>query len=493
MNNKHSKIEVLAPCGDYDILIAAVHAGADACYIGGNSFGARAYATNFDEETIKQAVTYAHLHGVKVYLTVNTLLKQEELPALYEYIQPFYEIGGDALIIQDLGVFSYVREQFPDIAIHCSTQMNITSRYGAEFMKQQGATRVVTAREMSLAEIRAIKEHVDIEVETFVHGAMCYSYSGQCLMSSLAGGRSGNRGRCAQPCRKCYDKSYLLSMKDMCALSLIPKLMDAGIDSLKIEGRMKNAYYVASTVHAYRTIVDDCLHGKFDPKKAEALTFELANIYNRGGFSDGYFFHHNGAEMISTDRPNNQGVAIGSLERVEKGTITLRLSEAVYRQDVLELTTKNGEAVEITSSKDGTPGQHLTLNCPKTKLLQKEQTVYRTKCPKILQHVQDDYINSYKKLPISVSVTARIGAPLTAIVTCELDNQTYTATCTDMLVEKSKQGGTTIEAVKKPLAQLGNTEYELASFTCDLDTCAFLPNGVLKKLRHCKIRQILEQ
>ena len=483
MNNKHSKIEVLAPCGDYDILIAAVHAGADACYIGGNSFGARAYATNFDEETIKQAVTYAHLHGVKVYLTVNTLLKQEELPALYEYIQPFYEIGGDALIIQDLGVFSYVREQFPDIAIHCSTQMNITSRYGAEFMKQQGATRVVTAREMSLAEIRAIKEHVDIEVETFVHGAMCYSYSGQCLMSSLAGGRSGNRGRCAQPCRKCYDKSYLLSMKDMCALSLIPKLMDAGIDSLKIEGRMKNAYYVASTVHAYRTIVDDCLHGKFDPKKAEALTFELANIYNRGGFSDGYFFHHNGAEMISKDRPNNQGVAIGSLERVEKGTITLRLSEAVYRQDVLELTTKNGEAVEITSSKDGTPGQHLTLNCPKTKLLQKEQTVYRTKCPKILQHVQDDYINSYKKLPISVSVTARIGAPLTAIVTCELDNQTYTATCTDMLVVKSKQGETTIETVKKPLAQLGNTEYELASFTCNLDTCAFLPNGVLKKLR----------
>lgn len=483
MNNKHSKIEVLAPCGDYDILIAAVHAGADACYIGGNSFGARAYATNFDEETIKNAVTYAHLHGVKVYLTVNTLLKQEELPALYEYIRPFYEIGGDALIIQDLGVFSYVREQFPDIAIHCSTQMNITSRYGAEFMKQQGATRVVTAREMSLAEIRAIKEHVNIEVETFVHGAMCYSYSGQCLMSSLAGGRSGNRGRCAQPCRKCYDKGYLLSMKDMCALSLIPKLMDAGIDSLKIEGRMKNAYYVASTVHAYRTIVDDCLQGKFDPKKAEALTFELANIYNRGGFSDGYFFRHNGAEMISKDRPNNQGVAIGNLERIENGTITLRLTEAVYRQDVLELATKTGEAVEITSSKDGSPGQHLPLNCPKTKLLQKEQTVYRTKCPKILQHVQEDYIDTYKKLPLAVSVTARIGAPLTATATCKIDNQTYTATSTNILVEKSRQGETSIEAVQKPLAQLGNTEYELASFTCDLDTRAFLPNGVLKKLR----------
>lgn len=483
MNNKHSKIEVLAPCGDYDILIAAVHAGADACYIGGNSFGARAYATNFDEETIKKAVTYAHLHGVKVYLTVNTLLKQEELPALYEYIWPFYEIGGDALIIQDLGVFSYVRKQFPDIAIHCSTQMNITSRYGAEFMKQQGATRVVTAREMSLAEIRAIKEHVDIEVETFVHGAICYSYSGQCLMSSLAGGRSGNRGRCAQPCRKCYDKSYLLSMKDMCALSLIPKLIDAGIDSLKIEGRMKNAYYVASTVHAYRTIVDDCLQGKFDPKKAEALTFELANIYNRGGFSDGYFFRHNGEEMISKNRPNNQGVAVGNLERIENGTITLRLTEAVYRQDVLELVTKNGEAVEITSSKDGTSGQLLTLNCPKTKLLQKEQTIYRTKCPKILQHVQEDYIDTYNRLPLAVAVTARIGAPLTATATCKIDNQIYTATCTDILVEKSRQRENSIEAVQKPLAQLGNTEYELASFTCDLDTRAFLPNGVLKKLR----------
>ena len=218
MNKISSKIEVLAPCGSYDILVAAVHAGADACYIGGNSFGARAYAENFDTDTIRKAVRYAHLHGVRVYLTVNTLVKEEEFADLYAYIKPFYEVGGDALIIQDLGVFDYVRKQFPDIAIHCSTQMNITSRYGAAMMRRQGATRVVTAREMSLAEIRDIKEHVDVEIETFVHGAMCYSYSGQCLMSSLAGGRSGNRGRCAQPCRKCYDGSYLLSMKDMCTL-----------------------------------------------------------------------------------------------------------------------------------------------------------------------------------------------------------------------------------------------------------------------------------
>lgn len=483
MNNKTSKIEVLAPCGSYEILVAAVHAGADACYIGGNSFGARAYATNFDQDTIQKAVTYAHLHGVKVYLTVNTLLKQAELPALYDYIKPFYEIGGDALIIQDLGVFSYVKKQFPDIAIHCSTQMNITSAYGAALMKAQGASRVVTAREMSLAEIRTIKEQVDIEVETFVHGAMCYSYSGQCLMSSLAGGRSGNRGRCAQPCRKCYNNSYLLSMKDMCALSLIPELIEAGIDSLKIEGRMKNAYYVASTVHAYRTIVDDYLQGKFDKKKAEDLTFELANIYNRGGFSDGYFFRHNGADMISKTRPNNQGVAVGRLERIENGTITLKLTEAVFRQDVLELSTKSGEIVEITSSKEENAGQYLTLNCPKTKQLQKEQLVYRTKCPKILQHVQEDYIDQYKKLPITIAVSARIGEPLSASISLKLNSKTYTATLTDMQVEPSRQGETSEDAIKKPFAQLGNTEYALETFQCTFDSNAFLPNGVLKKLR----------
>ena len=172
-DNKEKKIEILAPCGSYEILTAAIHAGADACYIGGSSFGARAYAENFDADTIKKAVYYAHLHGVKVYLTVNTLCKQDELPMLYESIRPFYESGGDALIIQDFGVFSYVKKQFPDIAIHCSTQMNVTSCYGAALMKKQGASRVVTAREMSLDEIRAIKEQVDIEVETFVHGAMC--------------------------------------------------------------------------------------------------------------------------------------------------------------------------------------------------------------------------------------------------------------------------------------------------------------------------------
>lgn len=492
MSNTNPKIEILAPCGSYDILVAAIHAGADACYIGGNCFGARAYAENFDQETIKKAVQYAHLHGVKVYLTVNTLVKQNEIPQLYESIKPFYEVGGDALIIQDLGVFLYVRKQFPDIAIHCSTQMNITSRFGAALMKKQGADRVVTAREMSLDEIRDIKEHVDIEIETFVHGAMCYSYSGQCLMSSLAGGRSGNRGRCAQPCRKCYDENYWLSMKDMCTLQSIPNLIDAGIDSFKIEGRMKNAYYVASAVHAYRTLADDYINGCFDRQKAERLAFELANIYNRGGFSDGYFYRHNGPEMISKSRPNNQGVCIGNLKQTGAGTVSIQLSNPVYKQDVLELTTKNGDTIEITSTKEEQENHILTLNCPKTKQLKVNQPVYRTKCPVILQHVEDDYINHAHKIPVSMHLSAKVGEHLTVSASMQIAGDLYETKMEGMVAEKSNNHALSYEEVKKPFSQLGNTDFILQNFTCDIDDNVFLPISVLKKLRRSTLENLEE-
>ena len=493
MNKISSKIEVLAPCGSYDILVAAVHAGADACYIGGNSFGARAYAENFDTDTIRKAVRYAHLHGVRVYLTVNTLVKEEEFPDLYAYIKPFYEVGGDALIIQDLGVFDYVRKQFPDIAIHCSTQMNITSRYGAAMMRRQGATRVVTAREMSLAEIRDIKEHVDVEIETFVHGAMCYSYSGQCLMSSLAGGRSGNRGRCAQPCRKCYDGSYLLSMKDMCTLKDIPKLIEAGIDSLKIEGRMKNIYYVASAVHAYRTMVDDYVNGCFDEKKAEALTFELANIYNRGGFSDGYFFRRNDAGMISKNRPNNQGVCIGELKNTGNGTVHILLHETLYKQDVLELVTKNKQIIEITTSKEGKKGETVILNCPKTKQLAAGQKIYRTRCAVLLDKIEKQYMEDYPKLPVKMHVHAKIGDSIEVHGDLQIRDSHYKAFIQDSVVERSNGQTLTMEAIQKPFGQLGNTDYTLAEFTLDADPDAFLPAGLLKKLRRSLLEQLEQQ
>ena len=248
------KIEILSPAGSYAAFEAALKAGADAVYIGGARFGARAYAENFAEEELIQAIREAHFYDRKLYLTVNTLLKEEEIDGLYDYLAPCYENGLDAVIVQDMGVAGYIRRYFPGLDIHASTQMTITGALGAKFVESRGITRVVPARELSLEEIRQIRRETDLEIECFVHGALCYCYSGQCLLSSMIGGRSGNRGQCAQPCRLPYmfdeKKKYYLSPKDICTLEIIPDLIEAGIDSFKIEGRMKKPEYVAlSLIH----------------------------------------------------------------------------------------------------------------------------------------------------------------------------------------------------------------------------------------------------
>ncbi|MEG0721978.1 MAG: peptidase U32 family protein, partial [Lachnospiraceae bacterium] len=257
------KIEILAPAGSYESLKAAVKAGADAVYIGGSCFGARAYADNLNEEKLLEAIDYVHLHDCKIYLTINTLLKEKEIEKqLYDYLLPYYRQGIDAVIVQDVGVLEFIKERFPDLPIHASTQMTITNVAGAKFLEEQGVERVVPARELNLTEIREIAEHTGLEVECFVHGALCYCYSGQCLFSSLVGGRSGNRGQCAQPCRLPYqvegekNPSYLLSLKDICTLQMIPEMVKAGITSFKIEGRMKKPEYVAIVTAMYRKYLD---------------------------------------------------------------------------------------------------------------------------------------------------------------------------------------------------------------------------------------------
>ena len=263
------ELELLAPAGSYETFEAVIRAGADAVYLGGSHFGARAYANNFNEEELLRAIDYAHIHGRQVYLTVNTLFKEEELEqGLYEYLLPYYEQGLDAVIVQDMGAFARIRSMFPGMDIHTSTQMTVTGAAGAAYMKQLGASRVVMAREMSFAEIREIHDKVGIEIESFVHGALCYCYSGQCLLSSMLGGRSGNRGRCAQPCRLPYEVykkdqksriaccNYVLSPKDLCTIDAIPALAESGIFSFKIEGRMKQAEYAAGVVSVYRQYMD---------------------------------------------------------------------------------------------------------------------------------------------------------------------------------------------------------------------------------------------
>ena len=314
---KYDTVEILAPAGSYESLVAAVNAGADAVYMGGSRFGARAYADNPQEDKWLEAIDYAHLHGCSLYMTVNTLAKEAELAELEAYLTPYYQHGLDAVIVQDMGVFTWIRERFPDLPVHASTQMTITGYHGAKLLKELGAARVVTARELSLEEISRIHAEVDIEIESFVHGALCYCYSGQCLLSSFIGGRSGNRGRCAQPCRLPYevrkdgrkinrkDERYLLSPKDLCTLDLIPELIEAGIYSLKIEGRMKSPRYTAGVVSIYRKYVNLYLErGRSGYHVDPADRASLLDLFDRGGFTDGYYQQHNGPEMIAgTEKP----------------------------------------------------------------------------------------------------------------------------------------------------------------------------------------------
>lgn len=305
------KVELLAPAGDMTCFKAAVNAGADAVYLGGEEYGARAYASNFARDELCQAIRYAHLFGVKVYLTVNTIVKERELKGLCSFIEPFYQAGLDGVIVQDFGVLKIIKEAFPGLLIHGSTQMCVTGKYGAALLKEYGVCRIVPARELSLEEIKEIKKETGIEIETFIHGAMCYSYSGQCLFSSFLGGRSGNRGRCAGPCRLPYSafgkkEVYPLSLKDMCTLPILHELIEAGIDSFKIEGRMKNPYYVAGVTAVYRKYID--LYKKSFQEGAEYQVDKkdldlLRSLYVRTELETGYYHQHNGAQMITLQKP----------------------------------------------------------------------------------------------------------------------------------------------------------------------------------------------
>jgi putative protease len=304
-------VEILAPAGSFESMRAAVAAGADAVYMGGSRFGARAYAENPEEDKLLEAIDYVHLHGRKLYMTVNTLMKEQELQELYDYLLPYYRQGLDAVIVQDMGTFRFIRENFPGLPIHASTQMTITGAYGAGILKDLGADRVVTARELSLKEIAKIHDQVDVEIESFVHGALCYCYSGQCLFSSLIGGRSGNRGRCAQTCRLPYevkregqvlsggDDRYCLSLKDLSTLDIIPDLIEAGVYSMKIEGRMKSPRYTAGVVSIYRKYVDLYLAKGRTGYQVEGQDKKiLLDLFDRGGQTDGYYTRQNGRDMV---------------------------------------------------------------------------------------------------------------------------------------------------------------------------------------------------
>lgn len=476
--------EVLAPAGTYECFRAAINAGADAVYLGGSMFGARAFAGNFEEAELIKAIRTAHLYGRKVYLTVNTLLRNDELEKLVQYVKPYYEEGLDAVIVQDYGVFAVLREAFPGLDLHASTQMTITGKYGAQLLKDMGAARVVPARELSAKEIRDIYDNVNVEIESFVHGALCYCYSGQCLLSSMIGGRSGNRGRCAQPCRLTYSangisEKYLLSPKDMCTIEAVPDILDAGVYSLKIEGRMKSPEYVAGVSYAYRKYVDMYLEKGRDGYRVEEQDIrQLMDLYNRGGFCKGYYYAQNDKSMMTFDRPNHQGIVIGNIKNGE-----LILSQEVNPGDVLEFPD-GSEYTTPTGKKSG------RLALPKGVLKNPKNgaAVYRTRNNELLGQLRAGYIDNDIKIPVRMEIFLKSGERACLKL---LSGDKELVVYGDVL-EPSDKRPAVREDVVKQLKKLGGTAFssDEGSIVTDIQGSPFVPVRLLNDLRRNALEEL---
>lgn len=500
------KAELLAPAGSFDSMRAAYAAGADAVYIGGSQFGARAYADNPDEQKLLEAIDYAHLKGKKLYLTVNTLIKEEEMDQFYAYLKPYYEEGLDAVIVQDPGVLQLIRREFTGMDIHASTQMTVTGVYGAKCLKEQGVSRIVTARELSLTEISRIHEQVDVEIESFVHGALCYCYSGQCLFSSMIGERSGNRGRCAQPCRLSYqlldrekglnkDKNrYLLSPKDICTLEILPKIIKSGIYSLKIEGRMKRPEYTAGVVRIYRKYLDRFLEkGEAGYQVAPEDLTELLDLYNRGGFSKGYYMQHNGPEMMSMERPNHWGTRAAEVLEVSKSRTTLRALEPLHAKDVLEYR-RNGREQSITLTAGVKRGERFTISSfSQASGLKKNGICYRTRNEELLKELEEIYLN--RKSLQSIKGKVKLVRNQPALLSVRSDG--IEIKLEGDIVQQAQKRPLTMEDVDKQLRKTGDTMFVFDDLQIEMGDSVFLPVQSLKELRRKALSelqcQILEE
>lgn len=495
--------EILAPAGSMDALKAAVHAGADAVYLGGNKFGARAYANNFDDTTLVEAIEYCHLYGVKVYLTINTLFRDAEISELFEYLHPLYQAGLDAVIVQDFGVMKYVHEVFPDLPIHASTQMTITTAMAYQLLKDYGVTRIVPARELSMKEIASLKvSECKPEVEVFVQGALCYCYSGQCLMSSMIGGRSGNRGRCAQTCRLPYglydtdeqkiktDGEYLLSPKDLCGLESIPDLIKAGVDSFKIEGRMKRPEYVACCVRAYRNLIDAWYANRFSDELVTYYKEQLLDVFNRGGFTKGYYRQKNGKDMMSTRYPGHAGVQIGVVDSVNKNQITILLKKAVGIGDVLMPEGKT-EELTLTCNKAGKEKERITLNVPKGSHFSKGQIICRMTRYELLEDLKT-YVSNEKEVLLDGAVSLIQGKYAEVTLTALIKGKQYQCTYIGDQVDLATKQPISADVVEQKIRQTGNTRYVFEQLQVTVSKQAFYSVKQLKELRRNAIALLEE-
>ena len=482
-------MELLAPAGNFDALKAAVNAGANAVYLAGNNFGARAYAENFNGENLRDAVKFAHLHNVAIHVTTNTILNDDELENFADYIKFLRSANVDALLVQDLGAAKIIKSIAPEIPLHASTQMTVHNLAGVEMLASLGFSRVVLARELSLTEIETIAKNSPVEIEIFAHGALCVCFSGQCLMSSMIGGRSGNRGRCAQPCRLPYtlvdDKGnellkiageYLLSPKDLNTLEILPRLVEAGVDSLKIEGRMKRAEYVATVVKVYRDALDKIENFSVEDDERR----KLAQIFNRD-FTTAYLEKNPGKDLISDKRPNNRGVLIGRVVKVEKNKITIKLTEKINAGDQIEIWVKVGGRVTFTVENFKIDGDLCTVEVTDTRGVKIHDRAFKIFDAELISEARKFFADdTFGKIPVAAEVTAKIGEPLTLMLT---DGENEATASTNFIVEVAKNRPLTFDTLFKQIGRLGNSVFELVLLKTRLDENVMVPISELNEVR----------
>ncbi|QEK12484.1 U32 family peptidase [Crassaminicella thermophila] len=502
-------IELLAPVGSFEALKAAVQNGADAVYLGGKLFSARQYAKNFDDDELIEAVNYCHIRGVKVFVTVNTLVSNKELVELGKYLAFLYNIDVDAIIVQDLGVAKFIREYFPNFELHASTQMFVHNFEGVKLLEAMGFKRVVLAREMSKEEIFKVKKNTQLDIEVFVHGALCISYSGQCLMSSMIGGRSGNRGRCAQPCRKQYtlidmDRGkkiknnlgdYLLSPRDLNTLENLNEILDTGIKSLKIEGRMKRPEYVATVVKAYRKAIDQYMLYKSRPQIDSKTLKDVKQMFNRR-FTKGYILGEVGKNIMSFEKPSNRGIKIGKVIDYDKNKkrVKIKLEDYLSKGDGLEIWSKDnhkGAIVENIFQKGqkkntANPGEVIEINFKHSVF--KDSFVYKTSDVALLKEAKESYERKDKNIPLYGKFKGKLGSKIELCIWDEDGN--YIHEKGDIVVQKALKTATKKERIYEQISKLGKTPYQLKKLEIELDESVAIPIGEINGLRRKAIERL---
>ena len=489
-------VELLAPVGSFEALKAAVQNGANAVYLGGKDFGARASANNFDRDELKEAVKYAHIRGVQVFVTTNTLRKENEIEDFLEYAKFLYDIDVDAIILQDIGMARLIKRELPDFELHASTQMVAHSLEDVKYLESVGFDRVVLAREVTVEEIKYICDNCKADIEVFVHGALCVCYSGQCLMSSMIGNRSGNRGRCAQPCRQRYELidvytgevvnsngDYLLSPRDLNAIEEIDKVIDAGVHSLKIEGRMKRPEYVATVIDGYRKTIDEYLATNKLNVSDETIN-DLYTIFNRK-FTKGLLLGDVGKDMMNSQLPNNQGLYVGTVVDYNKKAkrLKIKLANTLKKGDGINLgggtigrIIKNGNIETI-----GYKGETIELDFVGE--ARKGQIVFKTSDSELMDRVQATFTQDkeFVKNIIDAKITIKLGQkPILTLIDRNKNQATIEG---DKIVEEAMKVALSKEKVETQLRKLGNTPYELDLLEIELDDNVSLPISLLNQMR----------